>query len=128
MEIQKEKRQCEGPGCTKFIDPVHGRPDRRFCSDVCRSAYHNKKRQQSDPEIIRINKILERNYEILQNSLGEGKSVSIARETMLRRGFSFDYYTQANGEYKFCYTYGYTPKNEKYILIVKGFDTIVKKE
>ena len=107
---------------------MHGRTDRRFCSDVFRSAYHNKKRQQSDPEIIRINKMLEQNFEILQNSLGEGKSVSFARETMLRRGFIFDYYTQANAEYKFCYTYGYTPKNGKYILIVKGFDTIVKKD
>lgn len=128
MESREVKKQCEGPGCLKILDPAHGRLDRRFCSDVCRSAYHNKKRQRFDPEVIRINRILEQNFEILQKSLGERRSVSIARETLLRRGFSFDYYTQVNGEYKFCYTYGYTSRKENYILIVKGFDTIVKKE
>jgi predicted nucleic acid-binding Zn ribbon protein len=128
MEMQEEKKLCEGPGCLKILDPAHGRPDRRFCSDVCRSAFHNKKRQQQDSEIIRVNRILELNFEILQDSLGEEKSVSIARETLLRRGFSFDYYTQVNGDYKFCYTYGYTSRKEKYILIVRGFDAIVKKE
>lgn len=47
---------------------------------------------------------------------------------MYKLGFNFDYYTQVNGAYKFCYYYGYVPgNNEKYMKVVVGFDSIVKK-
>ncbi|MES2328574.1 MAG: hypothetical protein V4539_03160 [Bacteroidota bacterium] len=107
--------------------PQGSRIDKLFCSDSCRFTYHNKLKQETDPEIPRINKILKTNFDILKECLHDQKTVTRPREEMMRMGFSFDYYTQVRGEYKFCYYYGYTPKNDKYILIVKGFDEIVKK-
>src|SRR3979411_1497539 len=104
MELEIIKKYCLF--CDKSIDPLKGRRDRKFCNDACRIGYHNRKIQSRDKEIMRINQILERNFEILKESLANQRSVTVARETMLRRGFSFDYYTQVYQEYKFCYGFG----------------------
>ncbi len=115
--------------CGTFLNPVKGRSKRKFCNDNHKNAYHNAKKQSIDAEIIRINKILAINFDILKNALEQSdrNSASMSKEEMFRLGFSFDYYTQVKNDYKFCYKYGYTPKDERFITIVRGFDNIVRK-
>lgn len=122
--IQAEGRPCQGPGCKKLI-PNEIRKDKKFCSDYCRTAYHNPQRKSLDPEVVRINKILQTNFEILEEIFASPHH-SVERDVMMRKGFSFDYYTQVYNEYCFCYSYGYKDRGKK-VSVVKGFDSIVKK-
>jgi predicted nucleic acid-binding Zn ribbon protein len=114
--------------CNAAIDPLKGRKDRKYCDDRCRSSYHNLLSEQLRSETARINNILATNMTIMKSLLGDKTSVRASIEVMKRKGFSFDYITQVHKDYKFCYSYGYAPKDEKYCLIVKGFKDIVEKE
>ena len=49
------------------------------------------------------------------------------RDKMLRQGFNFDYYTQAKKNYIYCYTLCYKVKYASTIMIIKGFESIVKR-
>lgn len=123
----EQQKKCLYALCRNMVHNLHGRTDRKFCSDQCRYNYHNHRKLSADPELTRINKILAQNFTILGNCLGQEHTAIRPREELLRLGFSFDYYTQAKGEYRFCYYYGYIPRNQTHILIVRGFNDIVKK-
>lgn len=119
--------------CGKAIDPLKGREGRKYCDDICKSRYHNHLRKQANTDVKRIDEILKKNFSILkkvyEKAKEEDEPASILKDKLLRLGFNFDYYTQVSGLYKFCYTYGYVPANNpKYIKVVIGFDSIVKKD
>lgn len=114
--------------CGKILDPLKGRSDRKYCSHSCRYNMNNRIKQMHDPEVMRINKILSQNLWILQQLSSKKTLPLFHRDELLRMGFSFDYYTMTKADYFFCYYYGYTKaRKENHILIVKGFDNIVKK-
>lgn len=114
--------------CKQPIDPLKGRKDRKYCDDRCRSSYHNQQREEINAVTGRVNNILLNNMKVLKSLLGAKTSVSVSRELMMRKGFSFDYQTQVYKDYRFCYEYGYILKGEKYCKIVKGFKDIVERE
>ncbi len=122
-----KQKKCLYQLCRNLVYSLHGRTDRKFCSNQCRYNHHNERKRNVDPELVRINKILSQNFAILENCLGSEHTAIRGREELLRLGFSFDYYTQAKGDYRFCYYYGYTSRKETQVLIVRGFDNIVKK-
>lgn len=114
--------------CKQPIDSLKGRKDRKYCDDRCRSSYHNQQREEINAVTGRVNSILLTNMKVLKALLGDKTSVSVSKDVMMRKGFSFDYHTQTHKEYTFSYEYGYAPKGEKYCKIVKGFKDIVEKE
>lgn len=120
-----DDRPCLREGCSGTI-PYNVRKDKRFCSDACRTAFHNPQRQGLDPEVVRINKILQTNFEIMAEVYSNPKTHTIDRDAIMRMGFSFDYFTQVYKNFKYCYFYGYAENNNK-VSIVRGFDDIVKK-
>jgi hypothetical protein len=118
--------------CGKWLDPLKGRKNRKYCDDTCRSRFHNDMRKNVDEQIVWVNAILAKNFNILKeiyeaarkNKEPASKSIT----DMYKLGFNFDYYTQVNGLYKFCYYYGYVPGNNvNYMKVVLGFDSFVKK-
>lgn len=86
------KRYCLE--CGKIL---HGRSDKKFCNDICRSAYANKRYKTTHSEIFRIHRILLRNHHLLEEYLQNGFSQISVRELYLR-GFNFDYFTSIHTE------------------------------
>jgi len=111
------KRDC--PECG---DPIKGRADKKFCSDLCRNAYNNKLNADTTNHVRLINNTLRRNRRIIEELTPEGKA-SVHKSKLVDKGFDFGYFTNTyknkNGDtYYFCYEYGYLPiKNDFYFLV-----------
>lgn len=60
--------------CLNCQSQVHGRADKKFCDDQCRSAY-NFEHQDKEKDLIRqVNAILRKNRQILQTLNPSGKT------------------------------------------------------
>ncbi|MBN1985291.1 MAG: hypothetical protein JW761_03250 [Prolixibacteraceae bacterium] len=110
--------------CLECGEPLKGRADQKFCNDLCRNAYNNKKLGKSTKYIRRINRILKTNHSILEELNSEEKTTVYAKK-LEKRNFNFDfhthYYKTRNGNiYFFCYDQGYLKlDNNKYLLVKK---------
>ncbi|MBN2275732.1 MAG: hypothetical protein JXR41_15540 [Bacteroidales bacterium] len=109
--------------CLECQEAIHGRADKKFCSDQCRNAYNNKLKSSAGLALIRkINGILARNRNILAQFNPSGKT-SIHKSKLLQKGFNTDfithlYTTRAGRVYFFCYDQGYIPvENDYYVLV-----------
>ncbi|MBT8320236.1 MAG: hypothetical protein KJO90_01055 [Eudoraea sp.] len=116
MEQERKCLECE--------DPIKGRTDKKFCSDYCRNAYHNKRNKDSKNLIRNINNRLRKNYRILDSfPLKDGKTRT-TRNRLIDKGFDFDfvtslYTTKKGSTYFFVYDLGYLPLDNDYFMIVK---------
>ncbi|NPA35900.1 MAG: hypothetical protein GXO47_03520 [Chlorobi bacterium] len=113
-----EKRYCLECG-----EPLRGRADQKFCSDVCRTAYHNKLHAEKNSVIRHVNSILRKNRNILTKLNTEGKT-KITKEKLTREGFNFSYitniYTTKTGNiYYYCYDQGYMSLNDHMYILVR---------
>lgn len=112
--------QCEG-----LIK--QGKADRKFCSEGCKNEHHNNQKAEARNGIIRIEKALKNNLQILKKVLGAKQKEIVTRETLLKMGFEFKYCTHhhftacQNNEYIFCYQYGYRKIDETKLKVVKSF-------
>lgn len=112
--------------CLECDYPLRGRRDKKFCSDACRSAYHNQLRGPAEKHIRNTNIILRKNRKILielYHRLGQ----NIPRFEMLEAGFKFPYATSIeivnSGQVvKYCYDVSYIQiKDQHYkISLVSG--------
>ncbi len=113
-----EKRLC--PECG---EPISGRIDKKFCSDLCRNSFNNKVNSDSTNFVRNINNILRKNRRLLENFL-QGEKTTIPKQKLIDKGFNFKYFTHQtitknNHAYFFCYEYGFLPLENDLILIVK---------
>ncbi len=110
--------------CLECGEPLRGRADQKFCNDLCRNAYNNKKAGAATNFMRKINRILKNNRSILDELNVEGKT-TIFKTTLEKHGFNFNYfthiYTTQNGKtYFFCYEQGYLElENNKFLLVKK---------
>lgn len=117
--MQTAKKLCLA--CQK---PVHGRSDKKFCNDYCRNAYNNGLKG-TEPALIRdINQVLKRNRRLLDELLGNEKTLRIRKEKLLSLGFQFKYFTHQyntknNDVYCFCYDMGYLLLEHDWCLLVR---------
>lgn len=113
-----EKRQC-----LECEEEFSGRMDKKFCSDMCRNAYHNKINSEDTHLVRQINSILRKNRRILSTLNKDGKT-KVHRKKLLDRGFDFSYFTsiyktQKGNVYHFCYEQGYLAlDNDFYFLVI----------
>ena len=94
--------------CHECKTALVGRADKKYCSDYCRSAYHNKHNADSNNFMRNINNILRKNRRILMSFDPSEKSKKVDKVDLLDEGFKFSYYTneyvtKAGKTYKFCY-------------------------
>lgn len=103
---------------------IYGRSDKKYCSDQCRTIYHNKNNMDANNFMRNINNILRKNRRILKELNPTGKSRT-SKETLMERGFKFSYFTneyitKTGKVYKFCYEQGYLElEKNKYALVVR---------
>jgi len=107
---------------------ISGRVDKKFCSDYCRSRYHNHQNADSSNFMRRINNILRKNRRILASLNPKGKAKA-SKTQLLDKGFKFNYYTnvyvtKAGKEYKFCYDQGYLALANNQFAIVERLEYV----
>lgn len=112
--------------CLWCNQSFRGRTDKKFCNDYCRSAYNNKRLNGNDNSQIRyINNILRKNRKILGELLPiSTNNIKTIRETLLTKGFQFEFFTHINESEKgkvfyCCYEYGYETIEDNKLLIVR---------
>lgn len=113
------KKKC--PDCG---EPITGRADKKFCSDICRNNYNNKLNSDNVNLVRNINNALRKNRRILEELNPEGKN-KVHKSKLLDKGFDFTYhtniYTTLKGvQYFFCYDYGYLPLENDFYFLVKN--------
>lgn len=99
-----------------------GRSDKRFCSDQCRSSYHNNANRELKKLIYNINRILIQNRRVLTLLNPNGKA-KVHRRQLEAHGFQFDYFTdeflsKSGKSYRFCYDQGYLAIDQDYYFLV----------
>ena len=106
--------------CKKHL---HGRTDKKFCTDYCRNTFNNHLNSDGNKLIRNINHSLRKNRRILESLLQPHPLIfKTSRQFLYNKGFSFTYFTHMvtnkNGcVYRFCYEYGY--------LILEGGDKVI---
>lgn len=108
--------------CLECNDDFIGRADKKFCSDQCRSAHHNKLNSDATNYIRNINNILRKNRRILAAANPDGKA-KIHRDKLTAKGFDFNYFTNQyitkNGRiYYFAYDQGYAELDNNWFMLV----------
>lgn len=108
--------------CLECGEMVVGRSDKKFCSDLCRTRFHNRCETDLKNMMLRVNNTLKRNRRILKSMNPKG-TIKVEKEKLLQKGFNFDYVTsvytnKANNQYRYCYDQGYLELNESLVLLV----------
>ena len=108
--------------CLDCQTPIRGRADKKFCSDACRNSYHNRMNSDVTNLVRNVNNTLRKNRRILSDLNPSGKA-RVNRETLARKGFNFNYFTniyqtQAGKTYYFCYDQGYVELESNYYTLV----------
>lgn len=108
--------------CEECGEKIVGRTDKKFCSDYCRNAFHNRMNKDSSNLIRNTNNSLRKNYRILEE-LNPGEKTSVAKSKLLAKGFNFElftsiYTTRTGNQYFFVYDLGYLKlENDFYALV-----------
>jgi hypothetical protein len=111
-----------GKVCLDCGEPLVGRADKKFCSDLCRNSYNNKLNSDNSALERKINNALRKNRRILSELNVAGKT-TVHKDKLINMGFNFTfithlYITQKGHTYKFIYEQGYLPlENDFYMLV-----------
>ena len=108
--------------CLDCGQPIKGRSDKKFCSDLCRNNYHNRMNRGDEKFIRNVQNILRRNRRILGELIME-EFEKVHRDELIARGFNFTFhthsYTTKKGEtYCFCFDQGYVDLGNEYFRLV----------
>lgn len=108
--------------CIVCGDEITGRPDKRFCSDNCRSTHHNRHNSDHTNFIRNINHTLRKNRRILEGLNPDGKA-TVHRDKLMEMGFNFRYFTneyvtRTGTVYRYVYEQGYTERDNGYLTLV----------
>ncbi len=79
--------------CIECGSDLFGRADKKFCNDYCRNSHNNLQNRLKNESIRTTNKILLKNYKILQ-SLQTMKQPQIKKDALIAKGFDFNYFTR----------------------------------
>ncbi len=109
--------------CLECGEIIRGRIDKKFCSDLCRNAYNNRIKADSNNYVRNVNNILRKNRKILEDFLPE-ETARIAKNKLVDKGFNFHHFTSVyttkkGATYFYCYEFGYLPLDKDYFFLVK---------
>jgi hypothetical protein len=112
--------------CIECGSPVIGRADKKFCTDSCRTSYHNRLNQKTNNYVRRINYALRRNRRILEK-LHEHGLEKISRDDLAQEGFDFKYVTTVFRKNNavplcFCYEQGYQIQDNDVVELISNND------
>ena len=109
--------------CLECEQSMKGRRGKKFCSNQCRAAYHNRQKSEEEKKILQLNSILRKNRSILKTLNPQGHT-NLRQEVLKQLGFDFRFYTHryktGKGDiYNFCYEWGYQSLDQERVLIVQ---------
>ena len=109
--------------CLDCGEILHGRIDKKFCDDQCRSNYNNRLYSENNTHVKHVNNILKRNRKILEELNLTGKT-KVSKQKLISKGFDFTHitgiYKTGGGKiYYFCYEHGYLLLEKDDLLLVK---------
>ncbi len=109
--------------CLECNAPLTGRSDKKFCDDLCRTAYHNRQNKEDTDFIRNVQSILRKNRKILAGLNRDGDKV-MQKQVLIAQGFNFDFHTNSfqtpEGKTCFyCFDYGYSDENDGQVEILK---------
>lgn len=110
--------------CQLCNSPIVGRADKKFCDHQCRNDFNNRNNAPANKLVRNTNRILKKNRRILKELTPQNKEVKVPVMELSKRGFSFDYFTNAfttetNKTYHFCYDYGYAELDEMHCALIR---------
>jgi len=111
--------------CLDCGEPITGRMDKKFCSDMCRNNYNNRLNSEVTNYVRNVNNILRKNRRILLELIPTEGKISVHKDKLANKGFNFSYFThlyttQKGNSYRFVYEYGYLPlENDFYMLVIR---------
>lgn len=122
-ELSGQKMPSPERQCLECGSPFRGRLDKKFCSDSCRVAHHNRLNADENRYVRRVNNILRKNRRILMKMSASGKH-RVRYENLRSHGFDFNHFTSTyrrrdGNRYYYCYEHGYLPINNYWCLLVK---------
>ncbi|WMJ75539.1 hypothetical protein RCC89_20600 [Cytophagaceae bacterium ABcell3] len=105
--------------CQQFFQ---GRSDKKFCSDYCRNAWHNRQNGGANHLMRTVNSVLRKNRRILAECNPDGKA-RMSKERLMAMGFNFNYFTNiyrtnSGKAYYFCYDQGYLELEDETVTLV----------
>ena len=77
--------------CLVCGEPLIGRIDKKFCSEQCKTHYHNQSPNKSEKIRRALNKILSKNQTILKKYNPEGKT-TVRTEVLKSEGYNFTFF------------------------------------
>jgi len=114
QNISAVERKCLDCG-----DVLHGRTDKKFCSDQCRNNYNNRLNRDSNNFVRNVHGLLRKNRRILADLYDEGKT-RVHKDALFALGYNFSFFTHmietSDGEKcNYCFEYGYTETGNDFI-------------
>ncbi len=105
---------------------VKGRSDKIFCSPDCKAVYHYNRKKELDPITGPIDKILHRNWVVLQEQyeLAGIKKFYVEKNKLQKDGFKPNYYTTSltnskNKVYYYIYNFGWMDFSNKQLMVIR---------
>lgn len=101
-----------GKVCPQCQSPIHGRADKKFCNDACRSAHNNIKYADYNSHVRKVNQRLRSNHRVLDELLTLQSETWVSEAQLLNAGFQFQFYTHVylhpdGALFKMVYDYCY---------------------
>lgn len=109
------------PNCKKEFE---GRRNKKFCSSNCKNHYHNEEYRNANHTVIKLNKILQKNRNILKELFKVYRSSAIPLSILEAHGFNTRYHTHqfnapSGDKYTMVYELGYKISFDNQIQIVE---------
>lgn len=109
--------------CLECGEKLRGREDKKFCSQACRNAYHNKINKDSNNLMRTTNNQLRKNFRILK-ALHTSKTNQASRTQLLEAGFDFQLFTsidqtESGTTLYFVYNLGYRSLDANHYLLIE---------
>ncbi len=104
---------------------MQGRTDKKFCSNHCRSSYHNAIYGNRTNYMRRINALLLRNRKILSDLFVlQRKGAPIPLSELYIKGFTPQHFTHqakhsSKSIYNYCYEFGYSQVGKDAVKIIQ---------
>lgn len=126
-DIQFDIRNCLECG-----KDLKGRLGKKYCDPACKSAYHNRHKNEGEIEIKNVNSLVRHNRSILKALSPEGKA-TVRKAVLDQMGYDYRFFSglfkTKTSLYFIVYDYAFSPildGDKEKVLIVKKQDYMDK--
>lgn len=93
--------------CLTCSKDFGGRSNQKFCSVNCKNKHHNSLNKQKEAVVLNINKVLHKNWTILNKLYQIYRSTPISADIVTAYGYNATFFTHTHN----------SPIGEKYIMV-----------